>query len=101
MNYQKPILTLSFLSILLLSFTPGKKTLSYDDYPVYSGSDLGVKYSPLKTVFKIWAPTASAVKLRLYEAGDGGKATQIIKLNKAEQGVWDITLNHDLKNQYY
>ncbi|HEY4196674.1 MAG TPA: type I pullulanase [Mucilaginibacter sp.] len=101
MRFLKPILALACLSVILLSFTPIKRTLSSDNYPVYSGNDLGVTYSQTKTLFKIWAPTATAVKLRLYDAGDGGKATQTLQLNKAEQGVWELTVNGDLKNRYY
>src|ERR1700712_367483 len=96
----KPILALTFLTITLLAFKPARRLPAYDDYPVYAGSDLGVTWSPTKTVFKIGAPTASAVKLRLYAHGDGGKATQAIKLDKAAQGIWETTINHDLKNQY-
>jgi pullulanase len=101
MRYLKPILALTFLSIVLISFKPLKKVPQFNDYPVYTCNDLGVTYSPGKTVFKIWAPTATAVKLRLYAAGEGGKATQIIQLNKAEQGVWEMTIKQDLKNRYY
>jgi pullulanase len=101
MSDLKPILALTFLSIILLSFQPIKKVRSFDDYPVYRGNDLGVTYSPGETIFKIWAPTATAVKLKLYAAGDGGKATQTLQLNKADQGVWEITVDKDLKNQYY
>ncbi|MDB5025123.1 MAG: pulA [Mucilaginibacter sp.] len=101
MKYLNSILALTFLSIVLLSFKTIKKIPQFNDYPVYTGSDLGVTFWPGKTIFKIWAPTATAVKLRLYAAGEGGKATQIIRLNKAGQGVWEITVKQDLKNRYY
>lgn len=101
MKYLKPILALTIISVLLISFKPVQKIPSFDDHPVYTGTDLGVAYSRLKTVFKVWAPTASVVKLRLYAIGEGGKATQTIKLNKEIKGVWAITINKDLKNQYY
>src|ERR1700742_3527514 len=101
MNFLKPILALAFLSFILLSFKPIKKVPSFDDYPVYTGNDLGVTYLHAKTLFKVWAPTATAIKLRLYDAGDGGKATQTLQLNKADQGAWEITVNGDLKNKYY
>ncbi|MDP9047478.1 MAG: type I pullulanase, partial [Bacteroidota bacterium] len=64
---------------MLTSFKKVQSSTSYDDYPVYSGHDLGVNYSPLKTVFKVWAPKATEVKLRLYAAGKGGKATTTIE----------------------
>lgn len=101
MNYRKPILALTFISIALASFKPIKKTPTYDDYPVYTGLDLGVTYSHSKTLFKVWAPTVSAVKLRLYDAGDGGEATQTINLEKGEQGTWQTLIKHDLKDKYY
>jgi pullulanase len=101
MNFLKPILALTCLSFILLSLKSIKKVSLFDDYPVYTGNDLGVIYSPAKTLFKIWAPTANAIKLRLYDDGDGGKATQTLQLNKADQGAWDLAVNGDLKNKYY
>ncbi|HVS93285.1 MAG TPA: type I pullulanase [Mucilaginibacter sp.] len=97
----KIILTLILITVLSTSFKPSRTLPSYDDYPAYSGNDLGVNYSPARTVFKIWAPTASAIKLRVYAAGDGGKALDTISLAKASQGVWETTVGRDLKNTYY
>lgn len=73
----------------------------YASYPVYTGKDLGVKYSPQKTVFKVWAPMASEVKLRLYNAGNGGEAIKTIELEKNDNGTWSGSVNSDIKNQYY
>lgn len=87
--------------LLLTSVKPARRGDPFADYPVYSGTDLGVNYTPLKTTFKVWAPTASAVKLRLYAAGDGGNATATFDLLKSAQGVWTLSVNKDLKNEYY
>lgn len=89
------------LHVLLYSFMPIDKLYFFEDYPVYNGKDLGVNYTSEKTVFKIWAPKASAVKLRLYQAGDGGEATSVLEMNKRKQGVWELTINKDIKNIYY
>jgi len=97
----KAILALPIIAILLISVKSASKVPSYDDYPAYSGNDLGVSYSLAQTVFKIWAPTATAVKLRLYAAGDGGKALHVINLEKAKDGIWGKTIKQDLKNKYY
>lgn len=97
----KAILALTSIIILSTSFIPPGNMQSYGDYPVYSGNDLGVSYTPAKTQFRIWAPTASAVKLRLYAAGNGGKALQTISMEKAEKGTWRIEIDRDLKNMYY
>ena len=71
------------------------------DYPVYNGKDLGVNYTAKKTVFKVWAPKAAEVKLRLYAAGIGGKAINTIAMNQQEQGVWQVQVDKDIKNTYY
>ena len=41
-----------------------------------------------KTVFKVWAPTASAVTLNLFEDGGEGEAYEKLAMTKGEQGVW-------------
>jgi pullulanase len=89
------------LSILPLFSAAQKQTSSFDNYPVYHGNDLGVNYSPTRTLFKVWAPTATEVILRLYEEGDGGNALRTMNLRKEKNGTWLATIQGDLKNQYY
>lgn len=96
MKFPWIVLALLMVSVLSASYKPQQ-----NDYPVYNGNDLGVSWSPGQTVFKIWAPTASAVKLRLYAAGDGGRPLQAINMGKAKDGVWETTVKENLKNQYY
>lgn len=72
-----------------------------NDYPEYKGKDLGVTYSPKATTFKVWAPTASQVELRLYTSGSGGTASETIALEKAAGGIWLVKIAKDLKNNYY
>lgn len=71
------------------------------DYPIYSGADLGVAYSPSSTIFKIWAPTASKVMLKLYKTGAGGSAFQVIAMQHSPQGIWEYNIKKDIKNVYY
>lgn len=75
--------------------------MNNQDYPEYKGNDLGVSYSPEKTTFKIWAPTASAVKLNLYKTGDGGEMVSTVTMSKEQQGVWQTKIADDIKNLYY
>ena len=72
-----------------------------EKYLLYDGNDLGVTYNGKKTTFKIWAPTAIAVKIKLYKAGIGGEATDSLLMKKAQQGVWEKTIKRDIKNTYY
>lgn len=85
--------------LLVLAATAFKSAEAID--PVYKGTDLGVNYSPGKTTFKVWAPEASAVKLRLYAKGLGGDALQAIDLKKQADGVWAISVTQELKGRYY
>ena len=57
----------------------------------YDGDDLGAVINGDKTVFKLWAPTASKVVLNLFEKGDGVDAYKTVELDKGEKGVWSHT----------
>ncbi len=58
-------------------------------------------YSPLKTVFKVNAPTkAKNVLLRIYNAGEGGKAIQTVKMKKAGNDVWQKEVKGNLKGNF-
>ena len=100
MKYARFLLTV-LLFAMLKSAVIAQNFGAYDHYPVYTGRDLGLKYSPLKTSFKVWAPKATQVKLRLYQAGDGGQATAVIDMVKGIKGTWVAVVNKDIVNQYY
>jgi pullulanase len=71
------------------------------EYPVYDGNDLGVTYTKGATTFKVWAPDAEAVKVRLYNTGSGGNETLDILMDKESNGVWKTIFRTDIKNKYY
>ena len=75
--------------------------LAYEDYPVYEGSDLGLSYSPSAAHFRLWAPSAGAVRLQLYEKSSGGDALQKVDMKKGDNGTWTATLDGDQKGKYY
>ncbi len=54
----------------------------------YDGDDLGATLQGETTLFKVWAPTASRVRLNLFEAGDGGEAYETLDMTRGEKGVW-------------
>ena len=75
---------------------------SFDEYPVYEGNDLGLTYTGEEDYqFKLWAPTASAVRLQFYAAGEGGEPLQTVALKYADEGVWEGRVKEDLQGQYY
>jgi pullulanase len=69
--------------------------------PLYNGRDLGVRYSPFSSTFKVWAPTATAVKLRLYATGEGDTAIRVVDLEGVGQGVWRAVVAGNLVDRYY
>ncbi len=71
------------------------------DEQAYFGNDLGAVYSEKATVFKVWAPSASSVELRLYETGDSKNFMSSYPMKKADKGIWTVTLDGDMKNTYY
>ncbi|MBN1822470.1 MAG: type I pullulanase [Prolixibacteraceae bacterium] len=75
--------------------------IDFSTYPFYGGGDLGVFWSPEKTLFKIWAPTANAVELRMYENGKDGKPVQKKNLKPYRSGVWYLELKGNLEGLFY
>ncbi len=75
------------------------------DKQAYSGDDLGATYTKKATTFKVWAPTASRVAVRLYTTGsskeEGAQEISTTTMKKGSNGVWSIQLDGDHKNQYY
>lgn len=67
----------------------------------YDGNDLGASYTKESTTFKVWAPTASEVKLQLYQSGHQDDLYKEIDMVKGEKGVWKVTESGDLNQVYY
>lgn len=83
------------------SATPG-----FDNYPVYTGYDLGVTYSPKQSVFKVWAPTADGVTVWIYESpswapGSGSGNYRLYPMNKSINGTWSFTVPGDWLGHFY
>ncbi len=74
---------------------------SFNEKFFYDGNDLGNTYSKAETVFKLWAPTAESVTLKLYDKGQGGTELQSLPMNKVEKGIWTSTVKGDMKGTYY
>ncbi|MDY2727858.1 MAG: pullulanase-associated domain-containing protein [Candidatus Onthovivens sp.] len=85
----------------------------------YKGNDLGATVKDGKTTFKVWAPTATKMDLRIYDLGYNSsylpeedynnslKKAQCdnytyyaMKLNLSTF-VWECTINSDLSGKYY
>ena len=75
--------------------------IDFSTYPNYDGDDLGVSWSPEKTVIKIWAPTAKLIELRLYKDGKSGEPFHKTNLQIVGNGVWMTVLNGDYEGKFY
>ena len=82
-------------------FGLGAQPIDYSTYPVYTGNDLGMSYTPQSTSFRVYAPTATRASLLLYSNGFGGEANAIIDLEKSQQGTWHATLDGDRVGTFY
>lgn len=77
---------------------------SYLEGNAYNGTDLGCTYTSASTKWKVWAPTATKVELKLYktgsdtESGAGNLGSE--KMTK-DGNCWTIQLSGDYKNVYY
>ena len=75
-------------------------------YNTYDGNDLGFTYTPDITSFKVWAPSAEQVLLKLYTTGSfhetGAQVLGIKQMIFDEKtGVWSASIDGDLNKLYY
>jgi pullulanase len=75
------------------------RTEAFDKKFYYDGDDLGVTYGAGGICFKLWAPTAVQVKLKLRPPDS--PYSEIIKMKRCGQGVWSVFINHDLEYFQY
>lgn len=69
----------------------------------YTGNDLGAVWTKEKTTFRVWAPTADSLALRLYETGDARNKdkTDEIPMTPSDNGTWVAEVSGDLNGTYY
>ena len=78
-------------------------TADFEDKYTYTGDDLGATWTPEQTTFKVWAPTADAVWVNLYESGTEGTDDLIESLPMVTDvnGTWVATVEGNLNGTYY
>jgi len=74
--------------------------MNFDSF-FYDGHDLGACCRNGTTTFRLWAPTANHVVLRLYHAGVGGKPFHTVSLKPCGQGTWFWKSPQSLDGVYY
>ena len=62
---------------------------------------LGAFCSSEGTAFRLWAPTAQSVSLRLYDNGSEGHAVEVIPMVSGSRGLWFFDTHRNLDGMYY
>lgn len=66
----------------------------------YDGDDLGLSYSRDKTSFRIFAPTATSIKLNLYDSLENGNKKQF-DMEESIKGTWFLSIKGNHKYKFY
>ena len=79
---------------------------SRDDFEseyTYTGDDLGATWTKEATTFRVWAPTAESVKVKLYSSGIETNRSEIdaIEMTADVNGTWVATKEGDLNGVFY
>ena len=69
----------------------------------YSADDLGATWTETATTFRVWAPTATNVKINLYETGDPSSPDLIdqVEMTADVNGTWVAKLEGNRHGVYY
>lgn len=91
-------------SLLLLFSACGQKPIVYttpDSYPVYTGNDLELTYTPSESKFRLWSPGADAAEVRLYVSATDTLAAETLSMSPSDSGTWTATARGDKKGMFY
>ena len=73
-------------------------TEAKETHPVPSKPIEELSYSPEKSCFELWSPTAESVVVRLY---NGDTLAEEIAMTKGEEGLWHADALGDKRGMYY
>ncbi len=78
-------------------------TPEFEDKYTYTGDDLGATYSKDKTTFRVWAPTAEAVTVNLFESGKSWEddLKEKVEMKADANGTWVCEVQGDIAGTYY
>lgn len=78
-------------------------TREFEEKYTYIGHDLGATWTPQKTTFRLWAPTAEEVTVNLYRSGTEGTDDLLtqISMKPDVNGTWVAERVGNLNGIYY
>lgn len=98
MQYFKKLLTGVALAAMVTLVACNEEVKTQNDTEIPNTPINEMCYTPEKTSFELWAPTAERAVVRLY---DGDELTEEIAMNRAEHGLWRAEVMGDKKGMYY
>ncbi|MFZ3589385.1 type I pullulanase [Bacillus sp. DJP31] len=75
------------------------RTKEFDEHYAYYGDDLGATYSPYQTLFKVWAPSAKEVKLKLQKQGQ--KDVTQLQMHQKPKGIWELAVEGECEGSSF
>ena len=78
-------------------------TKEFEEKYTYTGADLGASWTPEKTIFRLWAPTATSARVNLYASGNpvSEDLIQQIRMKRDVNGTWVAEVPGNLNGTYY
>lgn len=75
------------------------RTTAFDEHFYYDREDLGVRFQTDSATIKLWAPTATDVKVKLLFPSEHREET--LSLQPEEKGIWTISLKGNFDSVFY
>ncbi|QNG60878.1 type I pullulanase [Bacillus sp. PAMC26568] len=75
------------------------RTAAFDEYFYYGHDDLGVQFHADSATMKLWAPTATDVKVKLLFPSEHRE--EILSLQPEDKGIWTISLKGNFDSVFY
>lgn len=76
-------------------------TPEFEEMFTYTGDDLGARWTPEATYFRVWSPIASAVYVNIFEKGSGRNLITVEPMARDIRGTWKAKVPGDLSGKYY
>ena len=78
-------------------------TEEFESQYTYTGKDLGATWTKEATTFRLWAPTADAVTVKMYKSGTEANKASLgtAEMTKDVNGTWVAKVDGDLHGTYY
>lgn len=73
----------------------------YSTYPVYTGDDLELTVNKNGTHFRLWSPSAEAVRLNIYPTDRNSAAERTVEMTRGENGTWAASFPQKLYGSFY